>query len=94
VSAAIEELALDITPEQYAGVIVGLLRTVDDPIARLETLASVLEEWRKAEDRLLDVRRAMVEGYEEFLSYRQMADALGCSKANIHQILHPQAKAG
>jgi hypothetical protein len=72
----------------------GHVLAIDDPIAQLESMAALLEEWRDGEETLLEARRRMVQGFEAHLSYRLMADALGCSKANIHQILHPQAKAG
>lgn len=66
----------------------ALVAGVDEPIARLEAMRDLIDTWREGEETLLHARRDMVEALNPFLSYSVMADALGCSKANIHQIRH------
>ena len=68
----------------------AIVAAIEEPIERLTALRDLIDRWREGEEAMLVARREMVEALNPFLSYSVMADALGCSKANIHQIRHPK----
>ena len=67
---------------------VKIVRDIEEPIEQLEAMRAAIDEWRAGEETLLAARRDLVQSLNRYLSYSTMADALGCSKANIHQIIH------